>query len=303
MDLSVAAFIVMVKKRYLPRRRSVLPYLEDFIFGFKSHVCFELRGSYPAEQNIPFSEGDKVIIDLLEEVFIPDYNANRGVSVVEPPLILLFEGKRNNGVCSFLFCLGKSLVLNFWYGKICSFRAIDFLYLVFAVFYHEGIDALIVKRSQHFIGSNPHSQILDKQLVDDLRRQLALRYVKDPRLRLSQLGFLLGFSENAAFVHAFRRWTGSTPMRYRAANGDHASAATRPRVWPIGIDQRRHRAGTSSAEVDAWRREQPAIPSESQAFRRADPRRAQALREAALEDYFAEQAAQDDEAPEPIPEE
>jgi AraC-like DNA-binding protein len=68
-----------------------------------------------------------------------------------------------------------------------------------------------------------------KQVVDDLRRQLALRYVKDPRLRLSQLGFLLGFSENAAFIHAFRRWTGSTPMRYRAANGgDHASAATRP---------------------------------------------------------------------------
>ena len=68
-----------------------------------------------------------------------------------------------------------------------------------------------------------------KQVVDDLRRQLALRYVKDPRVRLSQLGFLLGFSENAAFVHAFRRWTGSTPMRYRAAHGgDHASAATRP---------------------------------------------------------------------------
>jgi AraC-like DNA-binding protein len=45
------------------------------------------------------------------------------------------------------------------------------------------------------------------------------------------LGFLLGFSENAALLHAFRRWTGSTPMRYRAANrGDHASAATRPPV-------------------------------------------------------------------------
>ena len=68
-----------------------------------------------------------------------------------------------------------------------------------------------------------------KQVVDDLRRQLALRYVKDPRVRLSQLGFLLGFSENAAFVHAFRRWTGSTPMRYRAAHGgDHVSAARRP---------------------------------------------------------------------------
>jgi AraC-like DNA-binding protein len=53
--------------------------------------------------------------------------------------------------------------------------------------------------------------------------------VKDPRLRLSQLGFLLGFSENAALLHAFRRWTGSTPMRYRAANrGDHASGRDAP---------------------------------------------------------------------------
>jgi AraC-like DNA-binding protein len=70
-----------------------------------------------------------------------------------------------------------------------------------------------------------------KQVVDDLRRQLALRYVKDRRLRLSQMGFLLGFSENAAFLHAFRRWTGSTPVRYRAANsGDHALDATRSPV-------------------------------------------------------------------------
>jgi AraC-like DNA-binding protein len=71
-----------------------------------------------------------------------------------------------------------------------------------------------------------------KQLVDDLRRQLALRYVKDPRLRLSQLGFLLGFSEYAAFVHAFRRWTGSTPMRYRAANARPPALAHRHRPAP-----------------------------------------------------------------------
>jgi AraC-like DNA-binding protein len=56
-----------------------------------------------------------------------------------------------------------------------------------------------------------------RRLGDDLRRQLALRYLKDPRIKPAQLSFLLGFSENAAFIHAFRRWTGSTPMRYRAA--------------------------------------------------------------------------------------
>ena len=85
------------------------------------------------------------------------------------------------------------------------------------------------RRKFNILAAGISLQDTEQQVVDDLRRQLALRYVKNPRIRLSQLGFLLGFSENAAFVHAFRRWTGSTPMRYRAANGgDHASAATRP---------------------------------------------------------------------------
>jgi AraC-like DNA-binding protein len=52
-------------------------------------------------------------------------------------------------------------------------------------------------------------------LVDDLRRELALRYVSEPDRGLSEIAASLGFSEGSAFHRAFRRWTGMTPRQYR----------------------------------------------------------------------------------------
>jgi AraC-like DNA-binding protein len=54
-----------------------------------------------------------------------------------------------------------------------------------------------------------------KTLVDDTRHRLALRYLADPKHTLTEVGYLLGYSETSAFNRAFRRWTGSTPLRYR----------------------------------------------------------------------------------------
>ena len=54
-----------------------------------------------------------------------------------------------------------------------------------------------------------------KTLVDDTRRRLALRYLDDPRNTLTEIAYLLGYSETSAFNRAFRRWTGSTPLRHR----------------------------------------------------------------------------------------
>jgi AraC-like DNA-binding protein len=45
------------------------------------------------------------------------------------------------------------------------------------------------------------------KVVDQLRQSLALEYVKDPSVSFSQLAWLLGYEEAAAFNHAFRRWT------------------------------------------------------------------------------------------------
>jgi AraC-like DNA-binding protein len=54
-----------------------------------------------------------------------------------------------------------------------------------------------------------------RSLLDDLRRGLALNYLTKPQMALSEVAFLLGFSEVAAFHRAFRRWTSQTPLEYR----------------------------------------------------------------------------------------
>ena len=54
-----------------------------------------------------------------------------------------------------------------------------------------------------------------KQLVDDTRRDLATRHLDDPRHSITDVTFLLGFSQQSAFTRAFKRWTGLTPVEYR----------------------------------------------------------------------------------------
>lgn len=53
-------------------------------------------------------------------------------------------------------------------------------------------------------------------LLDEVRHELAKRYLSDDRISIQEAAFLLGFSDVAAFHRAFVRWTGTTPARYRA---------------------------------------------------------------------------------------
>ena len=46
---------------------------------------------------------------------------------------------------------------------------------------------------------------------------LPARYLEDEKLSISQVAWLIGFQEVAAFTHAFRRWTGKTPSMVRQA--------------------------------------------------------------------------------------
>ncbi|MBZ0235910.1 MAG: AraC family transcriptional regulator [Deltaproteobacteria bacterium] len=54
-------------------------------------------------------------------------------------------------------------------------------------------------------------------LLDELRRELALEYVRDPGRPLGEIAYLLGYSELSAFLRAFKRWTGKTPSDLRGA--------------------------------------------------------------------------------------
>lgn len=54
--------------------------------------------------------------------------------------------------------------------------------------------------------------------MDEIRRKLAETYIQDRRLGLSEISFLLGFSEHSSFSRAFKRWTGESPTESRAVS-------------------------------------------------------------------------------------
>ena len=54
-----------------------------------------------------------------------------------------------------------------------------------------------------------------KKLVEDTRQRFAVNYLKDRKNSLTEIAFLLGYSELSAFNRAFKRWTGSTPLDYQ----------------------------------------------------------------------------------------
>jgi AraC-like DNA-binding protein len=55
------------------------------------------------------------------------------------------------------------------------------------------------------------------EILQQLRRDLAVRYLDDRKLHVSKIAWLLGFHEVSAFTHAFKRWTGKTPSQMRTA--------------------------------------------------------------------------------------
>lgn len=54
-------------------------------------------------------------------------------------------------------------------------------------------------------------------ILEDLRQRLARQFVGGQEIGLSEVAFLLGFSDVSVFHRAFRRWTGQTPLEYRRA--------------------------------------------------------------------------------------
>lgn len=53
------------------------------------------------------------------------------------------------------------------------------------------------------------------ELLDGLRRRLALTLIRDERVPVKEAAWRLGFSDPAAFSRAFKRWTGRSPSEMR----------------------------------------------------------------------------------------
>ncbi len=54
-----------------------------------------------------------------------------------------------------------------------------------------------------------------KEIREQTRAGLAEQYVREGRYSLSQIAYLLGFSDQSNFSRAFRRWTGKSPGQYQ----------------------------------------------------------------------------------------
>lgn len=54
-----------------------------------------------------------------------------------------------------------------------------------------------------------------RQVLDDVRRELAQGWLAQSEMAIGEVAFLLGFSESSNFHRAFKRWTGQTPDEFR----------------------------------------------------------------------------------------
>jgi AraC-like DNA-binding protein len=54
-----------------------------------------------------------------------------------------------------------------------------------------------------------------REVLSDVRRELAFRYLRDHDVPIGEVAFLVGFSDANAFHRAFKRWTGTTPGEFR----------------------------------------------------------------------------------------
>ncbi|MBS7670650.1 AraC family transcriptional regulator [Croceicoccus gelatinilyticus] len=77
-----------------------------------------------------------------------------------------------------------------------------------------------------------------QSLVDEARREVALRLVAEGRQSLVEVAFLTGFAEQSSFTRAFKRWSGKTPRAFREEA---------PRAPAIASAQALHRNGTLRA--------------------------------------------------------
>lgn len=54
-----------------------------------------------------------------------------------------------------------------------------------------------------------------KEILNKTRHELALSYMAESSYSISEITYLLGFSDTSSFTRAFKRWTGKSPSEYR----------------------------------------------------------------------------------------
>lgn len=91
-----------------------------------------------------------------------------------------------------------------------------------------------------------------EELVDQLRRSLALQYIRAPSISVSQIAWLLGYEGSTSFSHAFARWTGRSPSAVRKDEKLPAPAERQKEIGEFGV---------AMPVPRAWSRHKPTPPA------------------------------------------
>ncbi|MBB6521763.1 AraC family transcriptional regulator [Pseudoteredinibacter isoporae] len=75
---------------------------------------------------------------------------------------------------------------------------------------HMGMSARAMQRKLKEEGSS------FSELLDACRLHFAEQFLRDGKLTLAEITFMLGFSDQSNFSRAFKRWTGTSPQQYRS---------------------------------------------------------------------------------------
>ena len=57
-----------------------------------------------------------------------------------------------------------------------------------------------------------------QDILDQTRKDLAIKYIDNQHTTISEITYLLGFSDTSNFSRAFKRWLGCSPTQYRELN-------------------------------------------------------------------------------------
>lgn len=83
-----------------------------------------------------------------------------------------------------------------------------------------GVSETRVAEALHMTPRNLHRRLQKedtsfKHLLNEVRQDLALQYIQDRSMTLTEISFMLGFSEVSSFSRAFKNWTGKAPSAMR----------------------------------------------------------------------------------------
>ena len=92
-----------------------------------------------------------------------------------------------------------------------------------------------IAESLHLSTRTLQRRLLDEgvnfgELFQNVRRELAQNYIDDSQLSIGEIAYLLGFSDQANFTRAFKRWFGAPPSDWRRRKSDKLTRDQRCRA-------------------------------------------------------------------------